>query len=171
MLFRRTQSVVPRALRVRTLATAPNFFPSEPVAPKVVSGSVPGPKSKEASAAIGQFQDNRTHALVADYSKSIGNYLVDVDGNELLDVFAQIASIPIGYNAPDLIKLAKSDEFAVAAMNRPALGSFPNAEWADTINEGLLSVAPKGCPHIVTTVCGSSANESALKAAFMAFRA
>ncbi|GAA6060754.1 hypothetical protein JCM10212_006734, partial [Sporobolomyces blumeae] len=99
------------------------------------------------------------------------NYLVDVDGNEMLDVFSQIASIAIGYNNPKLIELAKSDEFAIAAMNRPALGSFPNADWSKTIHEGLLSVAPKGTPHLFTQMCGSCANEGALKAAFMAYRA
>lgn len=51
----------------------------------------------------------------ADHSSVAGNYLQDVDGNQFLDVFAQIASIPVGYNNPDLIALAKTDEFAVAA--------------------------------------------------------
>ena len=37
-------------------------------------------------------------------------------------------------------------------MNRPALGSFPSAEWAETIHSGLLSVAPKGTPHLFTQV-------------------
>ncbi|KAL8286893.1 hypothetical protein RQP46_003899 [Phenoliferia psychrophenolica] len=171
MLSRRSTAAA-RAWGSRSLATpAANFFPGEPAAPKVVSASVPGPKSKAASERIAQFQDNRTHILVADYAKSKGNYLADVDGNELLDVFAQIASIPIGYNSPELLALAKSDEFGIAAMNRPALGMFPSADWSETINSGLLSVAPKGLPDLFTQMCGSCAVEGALKAAFMAYRA
>ncbi|GAA5934965.1 4-aminobutyrate transaminase [Sporobolomyces koalae] len=160
----------------RTYATEASFssaaiFPTEPSQPHVKSSAIPGPKSVEASKVIDSFQDNRTHVVVADYAKSRGNYLVDVDGNEMLDVFAQIASISIGYNNPELLKLAKTDEFAIASMNRPALGSFPNAEWSQTIHDGLLSVAPKGTPHLFTQMCGSCANEGALKAAFMAYRA
>lgn len=30
-----------------------------------------------------------------DYEKSYGNYMVDADGNTFLDVYAQIASIPV----------------------------------------------------------------------------
>lgn len=56
-------------------------------------------------------------------------------------------------------------------MNRPALGSFPSATWAETVQNGLLKVAPKGTPHLFTQMCGSCANEGALKAAFMAYRA
>lgn len=60
------------------------------------------------SAAIEKIQDNRTHMLVVDYEKSKGNYLVDADGNKLLDVFAQISSIALGYNVPEMIALGKT---------------------------------------------------------------
>jgi 4-aminobutyrate aminotransferase/(S)-3-amino-2-methylpropionate transaminase len=71
---------------VRAYATHASSFPMEPPCPKIVSSSVPGPKSKELSAQIAAFQDPRVHIVVGDYTKSQGNYLVDVDGNAFLDV-------------------------------------------------------------------------------------
>lgn len=56
-------------------------------------------------------------------------------------------------------------------MNRPALGSFPPVQWAEWLNTGLMKVAPTGLDNLMTTLCGSSANENAFKAAFMAYRA
>ena len=73
-----------------------------------MSDAVPGPKSRALSAEIDLFQDARTHVMVPDYTKSSGNYLVDADGNTLLDVFAQIASIALGYNVPAMLALGKS---------------------------------------------------------------
>ena len=32
----------------------------------------------------------------ADYNKSLGNFIVDVDGNILMDALSQISSAPIG---------------------------------------------------------------------------
>lgn len=85
-------------------------------------------------------------------------------------MFAQISSIAIGYNVPQMIELAKTDDFITAAINRPALGSFPPKDWAKWLETGLMTVAPKGLDNLVTSLCGSSANETAFKAAFMAYR-
>lgn len=45
--------------------------------------------------------------MVVDYEKSQGNYIVDADGNVILDVYAQIASIALGYNVPEMMKLGE----------------------------------------------------------------
>ena len=55
--------------------------------------------------------------------------------------FAQIASIPVGYNNPRLIKAAQSPEMVRALVNRPALGNFPSIEWLSTLQDGILKAA------------------------------
>ena len=57
---------------------------------------------------MNSIQDARATHFFSDMSKSVGNYVVDADGNALLDVFCQISSIALGYNHPKLIALAKS---------------------------------------------------------------
>lgn len=92
-----------------TSSTSASLFPSPAYDhPSMKTSTTPGPQSQSVSQEIGKFQDPRTHVLVVDYAKSNGNYLVDADGNALLDMFGQIASIAVGYNHPDLVKLAKS---------------------------------------------------------------
>lgn len=105
--------------------------------------------------------------MLANYEKSYGNYIADPDGNVLLDVYAQIASIPVGYNNPSLHKVALSEKMASALINRPALGNFPSHDWADVLRSGILKVAPKGLDQVFTAMAGSDANETAYKAAFM----
>lgn len=84
--------------------------------------------------------------------------------------YAQIASIPIGYNNPHLLKAAGSPEMASALINRPALGNFPSHDWAHTLKTGVLRAAPKGLNQVFTAMAGSDANETAYKAAFMYYR-
>ena len=79
--------------------------------------------------------------------------------------FAQIASIPVGYNNPRLVKAAQSPEMIRALVNRPALGSFPPTDWLETLRQGILKAAPPGFDQVFTSMNGSDANESAYKAA------
>ena len=81
--------------------------------------------------------------------------------------YAQIASIPVGYNNPALRAAAQSDEMIQALINRPALGNFPSHNWASILETGILKVAPKGLDQVFTAMAGSDANEIAYKAAFM----
>jgi 4-aminobutyrate aminotransferase/(S)-3-amino-2-methylpropionate transaminase len=142
------------------------FFPDEPTGPSVKT-AIPGPKSKQAIERLSKVFDTRSLNMMTDYQRSYGNYIADPDGNVLLDVYAQIASIPVGYNNPSLLLAATSPEMASAIINRPALGNFPQHDWADILETGILTVAPKGLNQVFTGTTGSDANELAYKAAFM----
>lgn len=142
------------------------FFSNEPQAP-VVKTEIPGPQSKKAIQELDKIFDTRSVNMLANYQESFGNYIADLDGNLLLDVYAQIASIPVGYNNPTLLAAATSPDMASALVNRPALGNFPQHDWASILNTGVLTVAPRGLNQIFTALAGSDANETAYKAAFM----
>lgn len=88
------------------------------------------------SAKIDKLQDSRTHVIACDYAASRGNYLVDADGNKLLDVFQQISSIAIGYNVPQLLALGKTVSMlcGVVCVSLPACPhtlphTFPLLSW------------------------------------------
>lgn len=139
----------------------------EPAGPSVKSTPFPGPKAKAIAADLDEVFDTRALNMVANYYESRGNYIVDPDGNELLDVYAQIASIPVGYNNPALRAAAGSVAMVNALINRPALGNFPSHDYAEVLRSGMLKVAPPGCTQVFTALAGSDANETAFKAAFM----
>ncbi|KAG7899599.1 hypothetical protein KL907_004951 [Ogataea polymorpha] len=145
------------------------FFPEEPSAPKIVTDSIPGPKGQNAIKSLNEVFDARCVYFLADYRKSIGNYIVDADGNTLLDCYAQIASIPLGYNNPELIKVAKSDEMVSAIVNRAALGNFTGVEF-ENIQRSLLKYAPKGQKYVWNALSGADANELAFKAVFFNYQ-
>ena len=148
------------------IGSPPAFFLDEPPRP-IVRTPIPGPKSKLAIQDLNQVFDTRSLNMMANYQNSYGNYIADLDGNVLLDVYAQIASLPIGYSNPALLAAATSSRMASAMINRPALGNFPQHDWADILRSGVLKVAPRGLDQVFTAMAGSDANETAYKAAFM----
>ena len=189
MAFRHVSRVAPRALLrpgPRTITTTPRpaasaaaaaikqtlgigggpFFPEEAKAPRIKT-AIPGPLSKKAIQDLDRVFDTRSLNMLANYHNSFGNYIADLDGNLLLDVYAQIASIPVGYSNPTLLATATSPDMASALINRPALGNFPQHDWASILESGVLKVAPKGLDQVFTAMAGSDANETAYKAAFM----
>ncbi len=103
----------------------------------------------------------------ADFANSHGNYISDADGNQLLDIYMQIASLPLGYNHPDIIDVMQNPKNQNIFVNRPALGINPPLEFVDKLKSVLMSVAPKGLNMVQTMACGSCANENAYKAIFI----
>lgn len=95
------------------------------------------------------------------------SHILATFSNLSLNSYAQIASIPVGYNNPHLAAAVNTPEMVRAIINRPALGNFPSADWSHILRTGLLAAAPKGLNQVFTALAGSDANELAYKAAFI----
>ncbi|CAH6786777.1 Abat [Phodopus roborovskii] len=131
---------------------------------------VPGPRSQELMKQLNTIQNAEAVHFFCNYEESRGNYLVDVDGNRMLDLYSQISSVPIGYNHPALAKLIQQPQNVSTFINRPALGILPPDNFVDKLRESLMSVAPKGMSQLITMACGSCSNENAFKTIFMWYR-
>jgi len=155
---------------VRFTSQATKLFPDEYDGP-LMKTEVPGPRSKALLNQYDECTKNVEHVLFfCDYNKSRGNYLVDADGNRMLDVFTQVASVPIGYNHPALVEAVQDPANLSVFVNRPALGVHPNDDLPDRIQRALLSVAPSGLNRVQTMACGTCSVENAIKLAFARYR-
>ncbi|CAD5218957.1 unnamed protein product [Bursaphelenchus okinawaensis] len=141
----------------------------EPAGPSVKT-EIPGPRSKHLHESLKRVHQAPSVKFFVDYESSFGNYLIDADGNALLDSFMQISSIPIGYNHPELIALHSDPRLITAAVSRPALGNFPRTDFAELVSNSLISVAPPGLRHVQTMMDGTGANENAIKQAFIRYQ-
>jgi 4-aminobutyrate aminotransferase/(S)-3-amino-2-methylpropionate transaminase len=84
-----------------------------------------------------------------------------------LDVYNMIASLPIGYNNPEMLKHLGTPEVTSLLANRPALGIIPPKEYADAVAGVIRAAAPPGLNKVGFQQCGSCANENAIKLVFM----
>ncbi|MGH2623956.1 MAG: aminotransferase class III-fold pyridoxal phosphate-dependent enzyme, partial [Sphingobacterium sp.] len=102
--------------------------------------------------------------VVIDLEKSHGSYIVDVDGNEYLDMFSMFASSAVGYNHPYILKNA--DQLTKAAINKLALSDIYPKEYADFLDTFERIAIPKELSYCFFIDGGGLAVENALKAAF-----
>jgi 4-aminobutyrate aminotransferase/(S)-3-amino-2-methylpropionate transaminase len=56
----------------------------------------PGPESKRLMVDLERMQSMKSIQFFVDYDSSFRNYIVDVDGNTMLDMFTNISSVPLG---------------------------------------------------------------------------
>ncbi|XP_017880812.1 4-aminobutyrate aminotransferase, mitochondrial-like [Ceratina calcarata] len=158
----------PRLRQLHHMPKAP--LPGEPAKPYTLS-EVPGPRSDALLNEFSKIQQVGSIEYFADYQRSVGNYIADIDGNVFLDMLMQFSSLPLGYNHRAILgSLACAGNQRMIA-NRPALAMFPSLEWPCKLQDTLLQpcVAPKGLPCVYTSMCCSSATEFAIQAAFIKY--
>ncbi|XP_076818755.1 4-aminobutyrate aminotransferase, mitochondrial-like [Clavelina lepadiformis] len=129
-----------------------------------VQTEIPGPQTRKLTKEMDKIQNTAVLSLFCNFEKSKLNYLVDADGNILLDCFQQISTLPLGYNHPTILEQAHQSASTIA--NRPAIGYFPSSDFPALVTNSLLKAAPKGLTQVVTMGCGSCANENAYKSLF-----
>ncbi|CAJ0929553.1 unnamed protein product, partial [Mesorhabditis belari] len=156
----------PATNRLTANAYTSTIATSEPARPKMLT-KVPGPRTNELKKQMEKHSSIVSVRCFVDFEKCYGNYLIDADGNQMLDIFTMISSLPLGYNHPDLVAATKTPEFITAAVSRPALGSYPRIDWGKHLENSLTAIAPKGLTANQTMLCGSSSNENAIKTAFI----
>ncbi|XP_069124662.1 4-aminobutyrate aminotransferase, mitochondrial-like isoform X2 [Argopecten irradians] len=166
-------STITRGLRRYTTPAAANTVsksePQEPNGPSVHT-EIPGPKSQALLKDLDAIQNTGAVQFFVDYERSSGNYLADVDGNLMLDLFTQISSVPIGYNHPRFLQALLKDENRATLINRPALSVYPPSDWGSRLKNALLSVAPPGLNQVQTMACGACSVEHSQKAMFIAYQ-
>lgn len=133
----------------------------------IVTESVPGPRSKELAARGSFDMQNIYRTLVIDDVASHGPFVVDVDGNVILDLFANFALGALGYNHPAVMAVTGSPAFAHAAANPTSTPFVTTPAWFDFLEALASRYAPKGMTKVFCVDAGGEGVESALKAAFI----
>ena len=124
----------------------------------------------EYTESLSEVTDTQQVMMIQDLNNSKGNYLVDVDGNIILDLFNNIVSVAIGYNHPEMVRAAQSSEVVAHLVNRSALGAQPVSSYKETIERAFMDIKPPGMECVFTQMCGTCANESAFKLAFVYYQ-
>jgi 4-aminobutyrate aminotransferase/(S)-3-amino-2-methylpropionate transaminase len=133
----------------------------------IVTSTVPGPRSLELSLRGGFDMQSIYRALVIDDVASAGPYVVDVDGNVLLDMFANFALGALGYNHPAVMAITRSEAFACASANPTSTPFVTTPAWFEFLEALESRFAPRGMSKVFCVDAGGEGVEAALKAAFI----
>lgn len=98
------------------------------------------------------------------YEKSFGNYFLDCDNNTYLDMYTNNGSLPLGYNNPELLKIAKQENYMRLFNNKLSPNEYITEEAFSDLAYIVDNIAPKKLNRLIlTNNSGTSANELAAK--------
>lgn len=105
--------------------------------------------------------------VVCDLEKSKGAWLHDArSGKKFLDMFSFFASLPLGFNHPDLTNKTFQKKLARAAINKVTNSDIYTVEMAECVAAFDSYAIPAYLPYLFLVDGGTLGVENALKAAF-----
>ena len=104
--------------------------------------------------------------------QSKGEYLVDSDGNTILDLNAGQSGMVLGYNNDDMVIARMGLDYDRWTTHKVST-ALPTHDFADLLNENVMTTAPKGLAqvHLGGGQTGAEANELAIATAMRHFAA
>lgn len=125
-----------------------------------IKTKVPGPKSSAMNRKMKKLNGGWSQPLPILLSgKGQRCYFSDADGNVFLDFASQIASNPLGYNHPNLVKVL--NKYAKTPV-KIAGQDFHTKEHLALLEE-LISISPRGMNQAFFINSGAEADENAMK--------
>ena len=115
---------------------------------------------------LGQHMTMDRFGFFLDLERSQGSHLVSVQGKELLDCYSAFASLPVGWNHPQLCEPAFVAKLGKMAINKPALSDTFTLELAAFVETFYRVGIPADMPWLFLVSGGALAVENTLKAAF-----
>lgn len=97
-----------------------------------------------------------------------GCYLIDNQGNRFFDGIAGLISVPLGYSDPKVIAAAQEQ---LGALPFYTTHFHMTNEPSAKLSKLLAEITPEGITHFTYASSGSEANETAIKLAWMYWRA
>ena len=110
---------------------------------------------------VGAYQEaSKVHTFI-DNEQSKGSYVVDMDGNVLLDV-CSTETLPLGHNSDAFLKdLVRNTQFDAAVINSNLdAGERADADYADRAKDALSSVAPRGLSNVTFAAPGNAVEQA-----------
>ena len=118
-------------------------------------------------ASIGRYLQVDVIPIIVDLEKSKGNRIFDAkSGQEFLDCFSYIATLPIGHNHPKMHDPAFEEKLLRAARVKPSNSDFWTVELAEFIDCFARLAMPSEFRHLFFIEGGTLAVENGLKVAF-----
>ncbi len=115
---------------------------------------------------VAGLQDDWWTGVAPDLEKSRGSYLVDVSGEEYLDLNGFFGTAPVRFDHPRLRSQEFKEELWRAGFYRPSLSDFWTEEMALFVKVFREVAVPNYMHHLFFIEGGALAVENALKAAF-----